>query len=90
MVFMVKMNQRNLRMAKKKVNKKPTRTTAQKISNEQKELILKLMNSSNEVLRDVLEVGSAMANDCLETQSAINKLAKEFNFSQEHYWSEWK
>ena len=69
-------------MAKKKVAKKPAKRIAKQITDEQRELLLKLINSSSDVLRDVLEVGSAMANDCLETQSAIHNLAKEFNFKQ--------
>lgn len=74
----------------KKAKKKPAKRIAKQITDEQRELLLKLINSSSDVLRDVLEVGSAMANDCLETQSAIHNLAKEFNFKQEHYWSHWK
>ncbi len=78
-------------MTSKKVSKKPVdKTVAQKINDEQKELILKLINSSSGVIRDVLEVGSAMANDCLETQNTIDKLAREFNFKQKNYWSLYK
>ena len=77
-------------MTSKKVSKKPAKKIAKQINDEQKELLLKVVNSSSEVLRSVIEVGSAMCNDCHDAETAIHNLAKEFNFKQEHYWSPYK
>jgi hypothetical protein len=76
-------------MAKKKVKKSAVRT-ASKISEEQRKLLLSLMNHSSSVVRSTLEVGSAFANDCVETQDAVWKLAREFGFKQDNYWEEYK
>ena len=66
-------------MVKKKVNKSPVRTVS-KINDEQKKLLLALINHSSNVVRSTMEVGSAMANDCIETQDAVWGLAREFGF----------
>ena len=76
-------------MAKKKV-KKSAVSTATKISDEQKKLLLTLINHSSNVVRSTLEVGSAMANECIETQDAVWKLAREFGFKQESFWEDYK
>lgn len=76
-------------MAKKKAKKKPAGTVA-RWNDDRKELIISLINHSSEVTRDVMEVGSAFAKDCLDTQRAIEELAKEMGLKQEHYWSKWK
>ena len=76
-------------MVKKKVKKSPVRT-ASKINEEQKKLLLTLINHSSNVVRSTLEVGSAMANDCIETQEAIWGVAHEFGFDRGDYWEEYK
>lgn len=76
-------------MVKKKVKKSPVRT-ASKINEEQKKLLLTLINHSSNVVRSTLEVGSAMANDCIETQDAVWNLAHEFGFSKGDYWEDYK
>tara|TARA_R110002110_G_scaffold39475_1_gene127274 strand:+ start:3448 stop:3678 length:231 start_codon:yes stop_codon:yes gene_type:complete len=76
-------------MAKKKVKKSAARIAA-KISDEQKRLLLSLINHSSNVVRSTLEVGSAMANDCVETQYAVWHLAREFGLKQDNYWEDYK
>tara|TARA_R110000765_G_scaffold140146_1_gene240586 strand:- start:275 stop:505 length:231 start_codon:yes stop_codon:yes gene_type:complete len=76
-------------MVKKKVNKSPVRTVS-KINDEQKKLLLALINHSSNVVRSTLEVGSAMANDCIETQDAVWHLASEFGFTKGDYWEDYK
>ena len=66
-------------MAKKKVKKSAARIAA-KISDEQKKLLLALINHSSDVVRSTLEVGSAMANDCIETQDAVWHFVKTGGF----------
>lgn len=88
MVFMVKMNQRNLRMTEKKVTKKPASKVA--VSEKHRELIIQVINLSAEVTRDVMEMGSAYAKDCIDAQRAVEQLAKEMNLKQDSYWSKWK
>lgn len=88
MVFMVKMNQRNLKMAEKKVTKKPVKKGA--VSEKHRELIIEVINLSTEVTRDVMEIGSAYAKDCLDAQRAVERLAREMKLQQDSYWSKWK
>jgi|TARA_R110000765_G_scaffold104537_1_gene194374 uncharacterized protein (DUF1778 family) len=76
-------------MAKKKVKKSAARIAA-KISDEQKKLLLALINHSSDVVRSTLEVGSAMANDCIKTQESVWDVAREFGFDRGDYWSEYK
>lgn len=76
-------------MAEKKVTKKPAGTVARWNEN-RKKLIISLINHSQEVTRDVMEVGSAFAKDCLDTQRVIEELAKEMGLKQDSYWSKWK
>jgi len=88
MVFMVKMNQRNLKMAEKKVTKKPASKGT--VSEKHRELIINVLNLATEVTRYVMDTGSAYAKDCLDTQRAIEKLASEMKLKQDSYWSNWK
>ena len=48
------------------------------------------MNASALVVRSVLEVGSAMANDCHELDDLIRKTAEKYNFKREHYYQDYK
>jgi hypothetical protein len=75
-------------MTEKKVTKKPASKVA--VSEKQRELIIKVINLSAEVTRDVMEIGSAYAKDCIDAQRAVEQLAKEMNLTQESYWSKWK
>ena len=90
MVFMVKTSRRTSnKMTKKKVKKSPA-IMATKINDEQKKLLLTLINRSSDVVRSTMELGSAMANDCIKTQEAIWGVAREFGFDRGDYWSEYK
>lgn len=75
----------------KKIEKKPTVTrTVSKINEEQKKLVLSLINHSKDITNSVMDVGSAMVIDCLNAQDAMNELAKSFGWKQDSPWSDWK
>jgi Sec7-like guanine-nucleotide exchange factor len=75
----------------KKIEKKPTVTRAvSKISEEQKKLVLSLINHSKDITNSVMDVGSAMVSDCLNAQNAMSELAKSFGWKQDSPWSDWK
>ena len=75
-------------MAEKKVTKKPASRST--VSDKHRELIIEVINLSTEVTRDVMEMGSAYAKDCLDAQSAVERLAREMKLKQDSYWSKWK
>lgn len=75
-------------MTEKKVTKKPASKVA--FSEKHRELIIQVINLSTDVTRDVMEMGSAYAKDCIDAQRAVERLANEMNLKQESYWSKWK
>ena len=75
-------------MTEKKVTKKPASKVA--FSEKHRELIIQVINLSTDVTRDVMEMGSAYAKDCIDAQRAVERLANEMNLKQESYWRKWK
>jgi hypothetical protein len=67
----------------KKASKKVAPTESEKI-------ILDLVNASSQVVRSVLEVGSAMANDCHDLDDLVRKAAEKYNFKREHWYQDYK
>ena len=75
-------------MATKKAVKK-----AVKVKKERTEydiLVLLLINNSLTVTQSVLEVGSAMANDCHDVNDIIHKICSLKEYKQEDYWGDFK
>ena len=53
-------------------------------------LVLDLINNSLTVTQSVLEVGSAMANDCHDVDDIIHKICSLKGYKQEDYWGDFK
>ena len=53
-------------------------------------LVLELINNSLSVTRSVLEVGSAMANDCHDVDDIIHKICSLKGYKQDDYWGDFK
>ena len=67
---------------KKKATKSVVKNETAKIIDEQERAILALVNASSQVVRSVLEVGSAMASDCHEVDDLARKIAEKYNFKK--------
>lgn len=78
-------------MTKKKIIK-PTKTkdAIQKINDEQRAWLLSLINYSKDISNSVMELGSAMASDCIQAQDRARKLADSFGWKQERPWDDFK
>jgi len=72
----------------KKTSKKVVPITSDK--KEAEKIILDLVNASSSVVRSVLEVGSAMADDCHDLDDLVRKAAEKYNFKREHYYQDYK
>ena len=53
-------------------------------------LVLSLINNSLTVTQSVLEVGSAMANDCHDVEDIIHRICSLKGYEQEDYWGDFK
>mgnify|MGYP001227280389 CR=1 FL=1 len=53
-------------------------------------LVLELINNSLSVTRSVLEVGSAMADDCHDVDYTIHKICNLKGYKREDYWEDFK
>ena len=53
-------------------------------------LVLELINNSLTVTQSVLEVGSAMANDCHDVDDIIHKICNLKGYDREDYWGDFK
>ena len=71
-------------MATKKVAKVKKERTEYDI------LVLELINNSLSVTQSVLEVGSAMANDCHDVDDIIHKICSLKGYKQDDYWGDFK
>jgi hypothetical protein len=75
---------------KKKATKSVVKNETAKIIDEQERAILAFVNASTQVVRSVLEVGSAMASDCHEVDDLARKIAEKYNFKKGNYWEDYK
>jgi len=53
-------------------------------------LVLKLINSTDVVIKSVLEVGSAMADTCHEVDDLIHEICDLKGYDREDYWGDFK
>ncbi len=75
---------------KKKATKSVVKEQTAKIIDDQERAILAFVNASCQVVRSVLEVGSAMASDCHEVDDLARKIAEKYNFKKGNYWEDYK
>ena len=59
------------------------------VRSDQEKEILDLINKSRDLSSTVLECGSAFASACHEVDNSARKVAEQWKFKQEEYYSEY-
>ena len=60
------------------------------VRSDQEREILDLINKSRDLSSTVLECGSAFASICHEVDNSARKVAEQWKFKQEEYYSEYR
>lgn len=74
---------------KKKATKSVVKKQTAKIIDEQERAVLALVNASSQVVRSVLEVGSALASECHDLDDLVRKAAEKYKFKKGNYWEDY-
>ena len=72
------------------MSKKATKKSNSTLTPQDRADIIKVLNKSRSLVGDVLECGSAMANDCHEVDNLVRKLGGQLGFKQENWYSDFK